>query len=216
MMPNFKQNTPLFALKCALFDQKQPLFERYLYTFDELTVWVSPETLTEAISFLKKDPRFSFEQLIDVTAVDYPDREMRFEVVYHLLSHQTGLRLRVKTETAPETSVPSVVDLYPSACWWECEAWDMFGILFEGNPDHRRLLTDYGFEGHPLRKDFPVTGYYQVAYDDVQKKVVHQPVALQQEFREYDFESPWEGIGQLFDKDKPAGDEDGAGEKEHG
>ena len=199
-MPEIDQKSPLFILKQALFDAKQPYFMRYLYTLNNLTAWVDSKNLYPAISMLRDDENLLFDQLIDITAVDYPERENRFDVVYHFLSTKFGWRLRVKAETSEDQPVASLVRLYPSAGWWEREAWDMFGILFEGNPDHRRLLTDYDFEGHPLRKDFPVIGHYQVAYDSEKQKVVREPVNLAQDFRDYDFKSPWEGVGQLFDK----------------
>ena len=133
-------------------------------------------------------------QLIDITAVDYPDRENRFTVVYNLLSVDLNSRIRLKTEVDGLTSIESVTALYPCAAWWEREVWDMFGIFFTNHPDLRRILTDYGFQGHPLRKDFPVTGYTEVRYDETEKRVIYEPLELSQEFRSFDFASPWESL----------------------
>lgn len=148
--------------------------------------------------FLKTDSNCQFATLIDITAVDYPGREHRFDVVYHLLSMELNHRIRVKVAAGEDDPVPSIVSVYPAANWFEREVFDMYGILFSGHPDLRRILTDYGFQGHPLRKDFPVTGYTEVRYDERQKKVVYEPVSLVQEFRQFDFMSPWEGADQVF------------------
>ncbi len=147
--------------------------------------------------------------VLDVTAVDYPQRDERFEVVYHLLSLKHNQRIRVKLAAGEETPVPSVTEVFNSANWLEREAWDMYGIYFSGHPDLRRLLTDYGFEGHPLRKDFPLTGYVEVRYDEDQKRVVYEPVKLSQEFRSFDFMSPWEGMLQLPGDEKAGETEEG-------
>ena len=155
--------------------------------FGELTLVAPRERL------LGLRDRFGFQQLLDLCGVDYPDRRERFEVVYHLLSMTRNARVRVKVSTDEVKPVPTAVEVYPAAGWFEREAFDMYGMLFEGNPDMRRLLTDYGFEGHPLRKDFPMTGYVEVRYDEEQKRVVYEPVKLTQEFRQFDFLSPWEG-----------------------
>jgi len=161
--------------------------------FGELTVTVKREAIVEVLRFLRDDSQTQFRNIIDICGVDFPERKERFEVVYHLLSPRLNARIRVKVSTDEETPVPSVTGVYPGADWFEREAWDMYGILFTGHPDLRRLLTDYGFEGHPLRKDFPLTGYVEVRYDDQVKRVVYEPVTLRQEFRDFDFESPWEG-----------------------
>jgi NADH-quinone oxidoreductase subunit C len=153
---------------------------------------------------LRDDPRYLFEVLIDICGVDYPARPERFDVVYHLLSPRRNLRIRVKMTTDEDHPVPSLVDVFPAANWFEREAYDMYGILFSGHPDLRRLLTDYGFEGYPLRKDFPLTGYVEVRYDDEQKRVVYEPVRLNQEFRSFDFESPWEGTTYVLPGDEKA------------
>ena len=159
--------------------------------FGELTLIAERERIVEVLTALRD--RFGFQQLLDVCGVDYPDREERFEVVYHLLSLTRNVRVRVKVSTDEVQPVPSAVPVYPCADWFEREAFDMYGMLFSGHPDLRRLLTDYGFQGHPLRKDFPMTGYTEVRYDEIQKRVVYEPVSLTQEFREFDFLSPWEG-----------------------
>jgi NADH-quinone oxidoreductase subunit C len=149
-------------------------------------------------------PRCQFVCLLDIAGVDYPEREQRFEVVYHLLSPKQNLRVRVKIAADEDTQVPSVVDLFPAANWYEREAFDLYGILFSGHPDLRRILTDYGFAGHPLRKDFPLTGYVEVRYDDEKKRVVYEPVKLPQEFRNFDFLSPWEGTEYVLPGDEKA------------
>ena len=159
--------------------------------FGELTLIAERERIVEVLTALRD--RFGFQQLLDVCGVDYPDREERFEVVYHLLSMTRNVRVRVKVSTDEVKPVPSVTSVYPAADWFEREAFDMYGMLFSGHPDLRRLLTDYGFQGHPLRKDFPMTGYTEVRYDEEQKRVVYEPVRLTQEFRQFDFLSPWEG-----------------------
>jgi NADH-quinone oxidoreductase subunit C len=159
----------------------------------ELTVTVEPRSVIETVTYLRDDPSCLFVSFIDLTAVDYPVREKRFDVVTHLLSPKHNHRIRIKVATDETTPVASLTGLYPAANWFEREAYDLFGVLFTGHPDLRRLLTDYGFDGHPLRKDFPMTGYVEVRYDDQQKRVVYEPVQLTQEFRSFDFLSPWEG-----------------------
>jgi len=159
----------------------------------ELTVGAIAGDIVKIATFLRDDERCQFWSLIDVTAVDWPGRERRFDVVYHLLSPYKNYRIRVKVEVAEGTSVPSIIDVFPGANWFERETYDLYGVPFTGHPDMRRLLTDYGFEGHPLRKDFPLTGFVEVRYDDEEKRVVYEPVRLAQEFRNFDFLSPWEG-----------------------
>lgn len=175
--------------------------------FGELTLIAERGSIVPVLTTLRD--RFGFQQLVDLCGVDFPDREERFEVVYHLLSLTRNARIRVKVATDEHQPVPSVIPVYPNADWFEREAFDMYGMLFSDHPDLRRLLTDYGFQGHPLRKDFPMTGYVEVRYDDEQKRVVYEPVKLTQEFRHFDFTSPWEGA------DYPApvlpGDEKGNG-----
>jgi NADH-quinone oxidoreductase subunit C len=159
--------------------------------FGELTLIADREKIVEVLTALRD--RFGFQQLLDLCGVDFPDRAERFEVVYHLLSMTRNVRLRVKVQTDEVQPVPSVCAVYPCADWFEREAFDMYGMLFSGHPDLRRLLTDYGFQGHPLRKDFPMTGYVEVRYDEAEKRVVYESVKLTQEFRNFDFLSPWEG-----------------------
>ena len=159
--------------------------------FGDLSLTLDPARYVETVRYLRDDPAHRFVCFIDLTAVDYPEREKRFDVVTHLLSPKYIRRIRLKVETDERTPVPSLVDLYPAANWFEREVWDLFGVYFTGHPDLRRLLTDYGFEGHPLRKDFPMTGYVEVRWDDEQKRVVTEPVTLNQAFRSFDFLSPW-------------------------
>ena len=159
----------------------------------ELTLEVRTASIVRVITFLRDDTACLFKQLVDVCGVDWPGREQRFDVVYHLLSLKYNQRVRVKLATDEETPVASVTGVFSSAGWFEREVWDMYGVTFSGHPDLRRILTDYGFEGHPLRKDFPLTGYVEMRYDDERKKVVYEPVKLTQDFRSFDFLSPWEG-----------------------
>jgi NADH-quinone oxidoreductase subunit C len=161
--------------------------------YGELTLLADRERIVEVLTHLRDDPQTRFHQLVDLCGVDYPERARRFDVVYHLLSMTKNHRVRVKVQTDEDTAVPTVASVYPSADWFEREAFDMYGIFFDGHPDLRRLLTDYGFHGYPLRKDFPMTGYVEVRYDDELKRVVYEPVKLTQEFRQFDFLSPWEG-----------------------
>ena len=171
---------------------------------DELVLRVKRGAIVKVLTFLRDDTSCQFRQLVDVCGVDYPEREQRFEVVYHLLSLHQNQRIRVKLSTDEETPVPSATGVFSSAGWWEREAWDLFGIYFSDHPDLRRILTDYGFEGHPMRKDFPLTGYVEVRYDDEQKRVVYEPVKLTQEFRTFDFLSPWEGAPPTLPGDEKA------------
>lgn len=170
----------------------------------ELTLRVPAAGLLRVARFLRDDPRCQFACIIDICGVDWPARERRFDVVYHLLSPRQNLRIRLKVETDESTPVPSLTPLYPGADWFEREAYDLYGILFSGHPDLRRILTDYGFDGYPLRKDFPLTGFVEVRYDDVEKRVVYQPVRLTQEFRSFDFLSPWEGTDYVLPGDEKA------------
>ena len=175
--------------------------------YGELMLRVLPEHLVKTLMFLRDDQNCQFKMLADLTAVDFPDRDLRFDVVYNLLSLRHNHRIRVKVATAEDAAVPSVAGLFSSAIWLEREAWDMYGIFFSDHPDLRRLLTDYGFEGHPLRKDFPLTGYVEVRYDEDQKRVVYEPVNLTQEFRRFDFMSPWEGMLHLPGDEKAESEE---------
>ena len=161
---------------------------------NELMVTVHPDFVLPMCHFLKKNSLTRCSQLIDMTAVDYPDRDARFTVVYNFLSVDLNARLRLKTEVDGLTSIESITSIYPCAAWWERETWDMFGIFFTGHPDLRRILTDYGFQGHPLRKDFPLSGYTEVRYDTTEKRVISEPLQIAQEFRSFDFASPWESL----------------------
>jgi NADH-quinone oxidoreductase subunit C len=173
-------------------------------TFGEETLYVEPSRLIEVLTFLRDDPNCLFKSFIDICGVDFPSREKRFEVVYHLLSPRFNRRIRMKVMTDEATPVPSIISVYPAADWFEREAYDLYGILFDGHPDLRRILTDYGFEGHPLRKDFPMTGFVEVRYDDAEKRVVYDKVKLTQEFRNFDFLSPWEGTDYVLPGDEKA------------
>ena len=174
----------------------------------ELNVSVAPSNIAELVDFLKSDANCRFSTLVDITAVDYPERAKRFDVVYHFLSMYRNHRIRLRIGVREDDMVPSLVDVHPSANWFEREVYDMFGILFSGHPDLRRILTDYGFRGYPLRKDFPTTGYTEVRYDEVEKRVVYEPVSLVQEYRQFDFMSPWEGAQYVL-----PGDEKGDGKE---
>jgi len=170
----------------------------------ELTLLAERDHIVPLLRFLRDDQQCNFETFIDVCGVDYPERSERFEVVYHLLSMRMNHRIRVRIRTDEETAVPSVVSLWPVANWFEREAFDMYGIQFADHPDLRRILTDYGFEGWPLRKDFPLTGHYEVRYDDLEKRVIYEPVKLAQEYRNFDFLSPWEGMTSVIPGDEKA------------
>ena len=166
--------------------------------FNQLSINVDIEDLTSTILFLKTNDKCSFRQLIDITAVDYPEKEKRFVIVYLLLSHENNLRIIVKTNIEENIPIPSITKIFPSANWMEREVFDMYGVSFKDHPDLRRILTDYGFEGYPLRKDFPLTGHSEVRYSEDKKKVVYEPVKLDQEYRDFDFKSPWEGTKYIL------------------
>jgi len=173
--------------------------------FDQLFIDVDVEDIISTILFLKTNEKCKFKQLIDITAVDYPQREKRFKIIYLLLSHENNLRIVININIDEEINVPSITKIFPSANWMEREVFDMYGISFKDHPDLRRILTDYGFEGYPLRKDFPLTGHTEVRYSEGKKKVISEPVKLEQEYRDFDFESPWEGtkyIKQEVEKNK--------------
>ncbi len=172
--------------------------------YGELTLHVEASNIVPVLTFLKNDVQCQFISIIDICGADYPSRPKRFDVVYHLLSPRQNLRVRLKVQTDEDTPVPSATAVYPGADWFEREAYDLYGILFSGHPDLRRILTDYGFEGHPLRKDFPLTGFVEVRYDDEVKRVVYEPVELRQEFRNFDFLSPWEGTDYVLPGDEKA------------
>ncbi|MDI7924731.1 NADH-quinone oxidoreductase subunit C [Ferirhizobium litorale] len=173
--------------------------------YGELTVTTYRPELIELLAFLRDDVQCEYVNLVDICGVDWPARAERFDVVYHLLSPRQNLRIRVKVAVAEDEAVASATAVYPGADWFEREVWDMYGVLFTGHPDLRRILTDYGFEGHPLRKDFPTTGFVEVRYDDAAKRVVYEPVELKQEFRNFDFLSPWEGTDYVLPGDEKAG-----------
>ena len=170
--------------------------------FDQLFIDVNVENLTSTILFLKTNDKCRFKQLIDITAVDYPGKEKRFKLVYLLLSHESNLRLIINCNIKENISVPSISKIFPSANWMEREVFDMYGIKFNDHPDLRRILTDYGFQGHPLRKDFPLTGHNEVRYSENEKKVIYEPVKLEQNYRNFDFESPWEGTKYIKEQTK--------------
>jgi NADH-quinone oxidoreductase subunit C len=172
--------------------------------YGELTVTVAGEDIVDVVTFLRDDTACQFVSFVDVCGADYPSRAKRFDVVYHLLSPKKNVRIRVKVMTDEDTPVPSITGVYPGADWFERETYDLYGVLFSGHPDLRRLLTDYGFDGHPLRKDFPLTGFVEVRYDDEVKRVVYEPVELKQEFRNFDFLSPWEGTDYVLPGDEKA------------
>ena len=172
--------------------------------FGELTLTTTADNVIELLTFLRDDARCGFVNFTDICGVDWPKRAERFDVIYHMLSPKQNLRIRVKVATGEDQPVPSACVVYPGADWFEREAYDMYGILFTGHPDLRRILTDYGFEGHPLRKDFPTTGFVEVRYDDEVKRVVYEPVELKQEFRNFDFLSPWEGTDYVLPGDEKA------------
>ena len=172
---------------------------------DELVLAAQSETIPHILLFLRDDSNCLFKILIDICGVDYPDRERRFDVVYHLLSLRHNQRIRVKLQVNDDVLVPSAVGVFSAAGWYERETWDLYGIMFANHPDLRRILTDYGFDGHPLRKDFPLTGFVEVRYDEAQKRVVYEPVKLPQDFRSFDFMSPWEGADYVLPGDEKAG-----------
>ena len=196
------------ALKelATLIEIKQPEAVRLATVANgELTLTVNLANLKPLVEFLRDDPACRFSSLVDITAIDYPERAQRFDMVYHFLSMYRNHRIRLKLAVREEDMVPSIHELHPSANWFEREVFDMFGILFSGHPDLRRILTDYGFRGYPLRKDFPTTGYTEVRYDEAAKRVVYEPVSLVQEYRQFDFMSPWEGAEYILPGDEKKG-----------
>jgi len=190
----------------AMITLKQPeAVQSFSVAFGDLTLVVNLANLEPLVDFLRQDAACRFTSLVDITAVDHPERALRFDLVYHFLSMYQNHRIRLKVAVEEEEMVPSLVDIHPSANWFEREVFDMFGILFSGHPDLRRILTDYGFRGYPLRKDFPTTGYTEVRYDEALKRVVYEPVTLVQEYRQFDFMSPWEGAEYILPGDQKAG-----------
>jgi NADH-quinone oxidoreductase subunit C len=200
-------NDKLNELGAALAEAQAQAIERWHVALGELTLHAARDQIANVLRYLRDDPRCLFTQLLDICGVDYPGREYRFDVVYHLLSPQLNQRIRLKIEADDSTPVPSAVSIFPSANWYEREAFDLYGILFSGHPDLRRILTDYGFQGHPLRKDFPLTGFVEVRYSEEQKRVIYEPVKLPQEFRNFDFLSPWEGSDYKLPGDEKASKE---------
>ena len=196
----------LNELGAYLADRLGPALLAAQVVLGELTIEVDRQEIVPTLTFLRDDPQCRFGCLIDICGVDYPEREQRFDVIYHLLSPWQNHRIRVRVKTDEAATVPSAVSVFAGANWFEREAYDLYGILFSGHPDLRRLLTDYGFEGHPLRKDFPLTGFVELRYDDELKRVVYEPVKLMQEFRSFDFLSPWEGMDTAIPGDEKAGE----------
>jgi NADH-quinone oxidoreductase subunit C len=196
----------LNKLAVYLGDRLGPKLKASEIALGELTIEVERDAIPEVITVLRNDPLCRFGCLIDICGVDYPEREERFDVIYHLLSPWLNHRIRVRTKTDASHPVPSIVGIFPAADWFEREAYDLYGILFAGHPDLRRILTDYGFQGFPLRKDFPLTGFVELRYDEELERVVYEPVNLQQEYRSFDFLSPWEGMATAIPGDEKAGE----------
>jgi NADH-quinone oxidoreductase subunit C len=186
-------STAIIDLEKALNSALTTKIEKSEINFNQLFLTINIQNLVPTILFLKTNSKFKFQQLIDITAVDYPQQEKRFKIIYLLLSHENNLRIAICALINEKLAVPSITKIFPSANWMEREVFDMYGISFNDHPDLRRILTDYGFEGYPLRKDFPLTGHSQVRYSELKKKVVSEPVKLDQDYRNFDFESPWEG-----------------------
>ena len=203
-MTEAKSHDPVADLISVLSAELSGHVDQITTDFDELSLVVKRDSIIQVLRFLHDDKRTQFVSIIDICGVDYPGQAERFEVVYHLLSPKKNQRIRVKLRTDEESPIASATVVYPGADWFEREAYDMYGILFTGHPDLRRILTDYGFDGHPLRKDFPLTGYVEVRYDDEAKRVVYEPVELRQEFRDFDYESPWEGTEYVLPGDEKA------------
>lgn len=194
----------LNELAAYLTEVRSALISSSEIKYGELNVTTTAENVIALLTFLRDDAKCGFVNMTDICGVDWPQRAERFDVVYHLLSPKKNFRIRVKVPVGEDQPVPSACGIYPGADWFERETWDMYGVLFTGHPDLRRILTDYGFEGHPLRKDFPTTGFVEVRYDDAAKRVVYEPVELKQEFRNFDFLSPWEGTDYVLPGDEKA------------
>ncbi|WP_182479733.1 MULTISPECIES: NADH-quinone oxidoreductase subunit C [Bartonella] len=197
----------LNELSAYLKNQLGDKLEESVLAFGELTIVSRLDVITDVLMFVRDDSRCQFVNITDISGVDYPSRDKRFDVSYQLLSPRHNLRLRVKVRTDENVPIPSACSVYPGAEWYERETYDMYGILFSGHPDLRRILTDYGFEGHPLRKDFPVTGFVECRYDNEVKRVIYEPVVLRQEMRNFDFLSPWEGAEYILPGDEKINDE---------
>ena len=201
-MADAADTSPLAALAERARNQLGEAILDHRLAYGELTIVAARNAIVDVITFLHDHE--SFISIVDIAGVDYPERDERFEVVYHLLSPKQNLRVRVKVSTDDEQPIPSVTGIFPGADWYEREAYDFYGVLFSGHPDLRRILTDYGFDGYPLRKDFPTTGYVEVRYDEARKRVVYEPVKLAQEFRQFDYLSPWEGTDYVLPGDEKA------------
>ena len=201
-MADAADTSPLAALAERARNQLGEVILDHKLAYGELTIVAARESVVDVITFLHDHE--GFISIVDIAGVDYPERDERFEVVYHLLSPKQNLRIRVKVSTDEEQPVPSITGIFPGADWYEREAYDFYGMLFSGHPDLRRILTDYGFDGYPLRKDFPTTGYVEVRYDEERKRVVYEPVKLAQEFRQFDYLSPWEGTDYVLPGDEKA------------
>jgi NADH-quinone oxidoreductase subunit C len=201
-MDDGPKQTPLEALVERVRTEMAAAVDDAVIAFGELTVVTRADAVVELVTYLRDQA--GFISIIDICGVDYPERDLRFDVVYHLLSPTENLRIRLKLPTDDSTPVPSLTGIFPGADWFEREAYDLYGILFSGHPDLRRILTDYGFDGHPLRKDFPLTGFVEVRYDEERKRVVYEPVKLPQEFRTFDYLSPWEGTDYVLPGDEKA------------
>ena len=198
---NYSSNSKLKKLTAIIKEKFGKREYSYNISNNQLCIKVKKDILIYVLNTLKEDKDLDFKQLIDICAVDYPNKEDRFEIVYHLLSLGLNQRIRIKVLVKDGEIIPSVVSCYSAANWFEREIWDLFGIVFSGHPDLRRILTDYGFEGYPLRKDFPLTGFVEVSYDDKEKRVINQSVDLTQDFRTFDFESPWEGTEYIVNNE---------------
>ena len=198
---NYSSNSKLKKLTAIIKEKFGKREFSYNISNNQLCIKIKKDILIYVLNTLKEDKDLDFKQLIDICAVDYPNKEDRFEIVYHLLSLGLNQRIRIKVLVKDGEILPSVVSCYSAANWFEREIWDLFGIVFSGHPDLRRILTDYGFEGYPLRKDFPLTGFVEVSYDDKEKRVINQSVDLAQDFRTFDFESPWEGTEYIVNNE---------------
>lgn len=212
-VPALSLHDELQALGAAIKADSAGAVGAVAVAFGELTLTCPATRIVDLVAMLRDNANYRFNQLVDLCGVDYPDRAQRFEVVYHLLSLTRNLRLRIKVATDEDTAVPSITPVHPCANWFEREAFDMYGVFFSGHPDLRRILTDYGFHGHPLRKDFPMTGYAEVRWDEQLKRVVYEPVRLPQEFRQFDFLSPWEGARYALPGDEKAREQQVAGQQ---
>lgn len=195
---------PLVALGEHIATSLGDVVQGFEVAFGDLTISVSRDSIVDVVTFLRDDAKCRFIAFVDVCGADYPAREFRFDVIYHLLSPHLNQRIRVKLQADDQTPVPSICGVFPGANWFERETYDLYGVLFSGHPDLRRILTDYGFDGHPLRKDFPLTGFVEVRYDEQRKRVVYEPVTLAQEFRSFDYLSPWEGTDYVLPGDEKA------------